>query len=177
MRKLIGVFILIATASSVFAEDLKLPNFTFQSIDGGKIELNQFAGKTLLITNTASRCGFTGQYGGLQEIHDQYAKEGLVVLGVPSKDFRQELSFNEEVKQFCETNFNITFPMTEITKVVGRDAHPLYKWLLEKYNFRPRWNFNKVLISKNGIVVNTFGSTVGPKSKKLRSALIESFKK
>ena len=168
---------MIVAASGAFAEKVSVPNFSFQSIDGGELRLDQFRDKTLLVVNTASRCGFTSQYNGLQEIYDLYQKDGLVVLGVPSKDFRQELKDNNDVKEFCAVNFGINFPMTEITKVLGPDAHPLYKWLFKEYNFRPRWNFNKVLINKDGTVFNTFGATVGPKSNKLRSAILTSLQK
>jgi glutathione peroxidase len=171
MLKWVGVIFMILSSTQAIGGVHTLPNFSFNSIDGGKIKLDDFKGKVLLITNTASKCGFTGQYEGLQALHDKYQDKGLVVFGVPSADFRQEYQNSEEVKNFCEINFGINFPMSEVTSVVGKDSHPFYEWLLEKYNFKPRWNFNKVLISKNGEVINTFGATVRPTSKKINDAI------
>ena len=167
MIQLIGVFLLMMSIEQAVGEPRSLPNFSFNSIDGGEISLNEFKGKVVLITNTASKCGFTGQYEGLQQLYDDYKSDGLVVLGVPSTDFRQEFKDSEAVKNFCEVNFGITFPMSEVTKVLGNNAHPFYLWLAEEYNFIPRWNFNKVLIDKNGEIVNTYGAMVKPTSKKL----------
>ena len=172
MIKWLGVFFLVFSSSQVVGGVRQLPNFSFASIDGGEINLNDFEDKVVLVANTASKCGFTGQYKGLQALYDKYQDEGLVVFGVPSADFRQEYQDSEEVKNFCEVNFGINFPMSEVTKVVGNGSHPFYQWLLEKYNFKPRWNFNKVLIGRNGEVVNTFGATVRPTSKKMNDAII-----
>jgi glutathione peroxidase len=166
MIKWLGVIFLVFSATHVRAGVHQLPNFSFDSIDGGEIRLDDFRGKVVLIANTASKCGFTGQYEGLQTLYDKYQEEGLVVFGIPSADFRQEYQDSKEVKKFCEVNFGINFPMSEVTKVVGNGSHPFYQWLLEKYNFKPRWNFNKILIGKNGEVINTFGATVRPTSKK-----------
>jgi glutathione peroxidase len=172
MVKWLGVFFVIFSATQATSGVRELPNFSFASIDGGEIKLDDFKGKVVLVTNTASKCGFTGQYEGLQALYDKYQDEGLVVFGVPSADFRQEYQVSEEVKNFCEVNFGINFPMSEVTKVVGNGSHPFYQWLLEKYNFKPRWNFNKVLISKTGEVVNTFGATVRPTSEKMNAAIV-----
>ncbi len=141
-----------------------LERFTFNSIDGGTIDSADWAGKPVLVVNTASRCGFTPQYDGLQALHDRYKDAGLVVLAIPSDDFRQELSSAEEVKEFCEVNFNLTLPMTDITHVRGPEAHPFYKWVADTAGFQPGWNFNKVLIAPDGSIAGTFGSTVGPDS-------------
>ena len=104
-------------------------DFYFKSIDGGKIKLENFKGKAVLITNTASRCGFTKQYEGLQSLHKKYEGKGLVVVAIPSNDFNQELATEKKVKEFCDVNFGLTMPMSEITSVRGRSAHPFYKWL------------------------------------------------
>ena len=159
------------TTSQAFSEDYSLPNFSFNSIDGGKINLSDFRGKVILITNTASKCGFTGQYKGLQALYENYKNQGLVVFGVPSADFRQEYKDSETVKNFCEINFGINFPMSEITKVLGKNAHPFYSWLSEKHNFVPRWNFNKVLIDKTGKIVNTYGAMVRPNSERVNETI------
>jgi glutathione peroxidase len=177
MVKLIGVILMVFFASQAISRDYKVPDFSFNSIDGGKIEFKDFAGKVVLVTNTASKCGFTGQYEGLQKLYEKYERDGLVVLGIPSKDFRQEYSEDQEVKKFCEVNFGITFPMSEITSVIGKDAHPFYKWLAEDFNFKPRWNFNKILIGKTGKIINTFGATVKPTSPRIEEAIIASLKK
>lgn len=145
--------------------------FTFPSIDGGEIDLADWRGQPVLVVNTASRCGFTPQYDGLQALYDRYRDQGLVVLAVPSNDFRQELSSNEDVKDFCEVNFGLDIPMTTITPVLGQGAHPFYRWLRDEAGFAPRWNFNKVLIAPDGSVAATFGSNARPLSRPVISAI------
>ena len=103
--------------------------FSFPSIDGGTIDLDDFRGRPVLVVNTASLCGFAPQFDDLQALHEEYADRGLVVLAVPSDDFRQELASGEQVKEFCAVNFDLTIPMTDITRVMGDQAHPFYKWL------------------------------------------------
>ncbi len=137
-------------------------SFTFPSIDGGTLALDAWAGRPVLVVNTASRCAFTPQYDALQALYDQYRAQGLIVLAVPSNDFRQELASEAEVKEFCEMNFGLDLPMTEITSVRGRDAHPFYQWLAAEHGFRPQWNFNKVLLGPDGVPVATFGSRTSP---------------
>jgi glutathione peroxidase len=145
--------------------------FIFPSIDGGKIELAQWRGQPVLVVNTASRCGYTPQYDGLQTLYDTYREQGLVVLAVPSNDFRQELASDEEVKDFCEVNFGLDFPMTTITSIRGDTAHPFYRWLATEAGFTPRWNFNKVLIAPDGSVAATFGSNARPMSRPVTEAI------
>lgn len=145
--------------------------FGFTSIEGDPLPLSQFEGRPILLVNTASRCGFTGQYEGLQTLHERYRDEGLVVLGVPSDSFRQELRDEAAVKQFCELQYGIDFPMTEIEVVKGADAHPVWRWVAEQGG-EPTWNFNKVLIGRDGRFIVRFGPSVGPSSPKLL-ALIE----
>lgn len=141
--------------------------FTFASIDGGDLSMEAWQGQPVLVVNTASLCGFTAQYDELQVLHETYADRGLVVLAVPSDDFSQELSSAEEVKDFCEVNFGLTLPMTDITSVRGQTAHPFYRWLAAEHGFTPRWNFNKVLIGPEGEVLGTWGSTVKPGSREI----------
>ena len=136
--------------------------FTFPSIDGGKIDLDAFKGRPVLVVNTASLCGFAPQFDDLQSLHDSYADRGLVVLAVPSDDFRQELASGAEVKEYCAVNFDLTIPMTDITPVLGDGAHPFYKWLADTEDFTPGWNFNKVLLDGEGTVVATWGSVMRP---------------
>ena len=142
-------------------------DFSFNSIDGGKLNLSDYRGKTLVVVNVASRCGFTNQYEGLQILWDKYKQKNLIIIGVSSNDFNQELKSKEEVKKFCEVNFGINFPMTDITSVKGNTAHPFYKWVKETHGSQPKWNFYKVLINKNGQVVEHFSSFTKPNSDKL----------
>jgi len=137
---------------------------SFASIDGGEYRLEDWRGRPVLVVNTASRCAFTEQYDDLQALHDRYRDRGLVVLAVPSNDFRQELESEAAVKEFCEVNFALDLPMTEITPVTGADAHPFYARVREVAGFAPRWNFNKILIGPDGEVVATWGSMVRPTS-------------
>jgi glutathione peroxidase len=148
----------------------------FPSIDGGTISLSDFAGRPVLVVNTASQCGFTYQYDGLQALYDTYRDRGLVVLAVPSDDFNQELGSAAEVKEFCEINFNLTLPMTDMMHVRGSRAHGFYKDVRAQTGFTPRWNFNKVLIGPDGNVVETWGSTAKPDSGAIPQA-IEAFLK
>lgn len=143
----------------------------FASIDGGTLNTGDWAGQPVLVVNTASQCGFTGQYDGLQALYDQYRDQGLVVLAVPSDDFNQELGSAEEVKEFCEINFGLDLPMADITPVKGATAHPFYRELAEETGFVPRWNFNKVLIGPEGDVVGTWGSSTRPQSPKITGAI------
>jgi glutathione peroxidase len=146
-------------------------DFSFESIDGGKLDLSNFKGKTLIVTNVASKCGFTNQYDDLQAIWEEYKDKNVVVIGVSSNDFNQELKSKEEVKKFCDVNFGINFPMTDITKVKGDEAHPFYKWVKDTHGSKPKWNFYKILINKEGQVEDTFSSFTKPNSKKFRGAI------
>lgn len=140
-------------------------DFNFTSIEGEPLPLEQYAGKAVLLVNTASRCGFTPQYAGLQELWERYRDRGLVVLAVPSNDFlNQEPGSAQEIKEFCEVHFGIDFPMTEKQKVIGRDAHPLYRWIAAELgrDGKPRWNFHKFLIGPDGAVVTGWGSRTRP---------------
>nr|WP_262386428.1 glutathione peroxidase [Roseobacter litoralis] len=141
-----------------------MSSHSFASIDGGTLETSDWAGQPLLVVNTASQCGFTGQYAGLQALYDEYRDRGLVVLAVPSDDFNQELGSAEEVKEFCEINYGLDLPMADITPVKGPGAHPFYLDVAAQTGFRPRWNFNKVLVGPDGTVVGTWGSATKPQS-------------
>lgn len=145
--------------------------FSFTSIEGGTIDLADHAGHPILVVNTASLCGFTPQYDDLQALYDRYSGQGLMVLAVPSDDFRQELASADAVKEFCAVNFDLTLPMTDITSVKGPGAHPFYRWLAVEAGFTPGWNFNKVLIGPNGDVLGTWGSAVKPMSEAIVSKI------
>jgi len=171
------IFLVLFFSSFSYAETAH--DFSFTSIDGEPLPLDQFKGKTLLVVNTASFCGYTKQYSGLQKLWENYKNQGLVVLGVPSNDFGgQEPGTESEIKDFCETNFNIDFPLTEKQKVKNEDAHPFYRWLASDSGAKssPRWNFHKYLIDKNGMVIESFSSRVSPGNDKLISAIEKSLK-
>jgi len=141
-----------------------------KNINGELLDLNQFKGKAVLLVNVASKCGFTKQYTELQKLYDLYKDKGLVVIGIPSNQFGgQEPGSNEEIKNFCETNFNITFPMTEKVDVKGENANELYSWAKDNYGKStiPKWNFHKILINKEGKVQDTYNSFIEPLSKKI----------
>lgn len=137
---------------------------TFSNIDGGTHELSAWEGQPVLVVNTASQCGFTPQYEGLQTLYDTYKERGLKVLVVPSDDFNQELDSAAEVKEFCEITFGLDLPMTDITSVKGANAHPFYQSVKDQTGFTPKWNFNKVLIGPDGTVVGTWGASTRPTS-------------
>ena len=143
----------------------------FQSVDGGGLSLDQWQGQSVLVVNTASRCGYTYQYEGMQALYDAYRGRGLVVLAVPSDDFRQELGSAEEVKEFCELTFGLDMPMTDITPVRGAKAHPFYQDVKAATGFVPGWNFNKVLVGPDGNVVATWGSNTRPESQEIRARI------
>ncbi|WP_137922388.1 glutathione peroxidase [Hydrogenophaga sp. 2FB] len=126
--------------------------------------LCQYSGKVVLVVNTASFCGFTKQYEGLEALHAKYQSRGLVVLGFPSNDFSQETGSNQAIAEFCENTFGVKFPMFTKSVVVGRDANPLFKQLAERTGERPRWNFHKYLIGRDGQTVHSYPSGVEPKN-------------
>ena len=141
-----------------------------KSINNEVINLNDFKGKTVLLVNVASKCGFTKQYNGLQALYEKYKEKGFVVIGIPSNQFgSQEPGSNKQIKDFCETNFNITFPITDKVDVKGKNAHTLYKWAKENHGNStvPKWNFHKILINKEGKIQDTFNSFIEPLSDKI----------
>lgn len=150
--------------------------FSFTSIDGKKINLSDFQGKTILVVNTASKCGFTPQYEGLQTLYEKYQDKDLVIIGVPSADFaNQEFSESSQIKEFTDKEFHITFPITTVEKVKGQDAHPFYLWANNQAGFlgSPKWNFHKYLIDKNGNFVTWFSSPTKPQSAKIINKIEE----
>ncbi len=144
-------------------------DFSIESISGETINLSEFKSKVVLLVNTASKCGFTPQYSGLQKIYERYKNDGLVVLGVPTNDFNQELSKDSDVKEFCEIRFGVEFPMSSIQPIKGENAHPIYKWIQNNVSVigQPRWNFHKYLIGKDGKIINWFSSMTSPTSQGL----------
>ena len=153
--------------------DLLATDFKFNGINGDEINFKEYAGKIIVVVNVASRCGFTNQYDDLQKLWTEYKNQGLIVVGVPSDNFNQEPGSNKDIKDFCETNFGITFPITEKLNVIGAEAHPFYKWAKDTYGIGaiPKWNFHKIIINKNGKVSKTFSSITNPSSQKFIAAI------
>ena len=146
-----------------------LSDFHATSIDGSDVDLASYAGKVVVVVNTASQCGFTPQYAGLQRLYDDYAGQGLVVLGFPCDQFgHQEPGTEDEIAEFCESSFGVTFPMFAKIDVNGDDTHPLYQWLKHQQSGvigkDIRWNFTKFLIGRDGRVVRRFGPVKEPET-------------
>ena len=170
------IFIIAITTLMFFFNNFAKANyekvffdFKIQSISGDRIDFNDFKNKVILLVNTASFCGFTKQYEDLQKLWEKYEKKGLIVLGIPSNSFNQEKDNDDEVKKFCEVNFNITFPLSTITSVKGSNAHEIYRWAEKNHGKSaiPKWNFHKILINKEGKIIDTFAPFTNPLSKKV----------
>jgi glutathione peroxidase len=171
---LISTMALVATGTVLAADAGNAHQFNFVSIDGKPMPLSEFKGKTVLVVNTASQCGFTPQYSALEAVYKKYKDKGLVVLGVPSNDFGgQEPGTNAEIKKFCEGNYDVDFPLTTKYDVKGPDAHPFYKWAeaVGGTPAVPAWNFHKLLISPEGKLVAEFPSKVKPDSSDVETAI------
>lgn len=178
LKKILAI-ILISTFfnNSSFSENKNVAyDFTFKDINGTIHDLKQHEGKVLLMVNVASKCGFVNQYENLQDLYSEYKKKGLVIIGLPSNDFgSQEPGSNSEIKNFCESNFGITFPIMEKINIIGDQQHPFYKWAIQTYgkSALPKWNFYKILINKNGQVEEVYNSLTNPKSEKIINKLKE----
>ena len=149
-------------------------DFALERLEGGDLPLRQFRGHPVLIANTASRCGFTPQYAGLQALHERFGPRGLVVLGVPSNDFgSQEPGSHDDIAQFCQRNYGVGFPMAGKVAVRGPGTHPLFTWLAEQGGAlsRPRWNFYKYLVGADGQLAAWFTPVTGPESRRLVAAV------
>tara|TARA_B100000085_G_scaffold160994_1_gene146413 strand:- start:739 stop:1281 length:543 start_codon:yes stop_codon:yes gene_type:complete len=176
MRKvilLLSIVMFFFKTSASANYEKKFYDFTIESITGEIINFEDYKNKVILVVNTASFCGFTKQYDELQELWELYKEQGFIVLGVPSNSFNQEKKNNADVKEFCEVNFNISFPLTTITEVKGENAHELFKWAKKNHGKSavPKWNFHKILINKEGKVEDTFASFTNPMSKKLINSI------
>jgi len=149
-------------------------DFTFRSIDGPPLPLSQYSGKPVLVVNTASFCGYTPQYAGLETLYGRYAKRGLVVLGVPCNDFgAQEPGTPEEIKNFCSTRYHISFPLAAKEHVLGPHAHPFYRWIAEELGEagQPRWNFHKYLLAPDGSLAGSWPSSVDPQAQEITAEI------
>ncbi len=167
----------MAFLASVFAKPASAAgahDFTFTSIDGAPLPLATYRGKAVLVVNTASFCGFTKQYADLQALWERYRDRGLVVLGVPSNDFGgQEPGTEAEIKEFCQVNFDVDFPMTSKVSVRGNEAHPFYAWAAKELGFaaKPRWNFHKYLVTPDGRLADWFSTTTSPNAERVVRAV------
>ena len=175
IKTLIFFLIIAIMGTSVNADNNKLAyDFEFKDLDGSTIKLSEYKNKVIVIVNVASQCGFTNQYEDMQKIWEKYQSKGIVILGVPSNDFgKQEPGSNQDIKNFCEAKFGISFPMTEKVSVKGEKVHPFYQWAKKNYGNGavPKWNFHKILIDRNGKVAQTFSSMTNPSSKKFIEAI------
>ncbi|HSZ17557.1 MAG TPA: glutathione peroxidase [Terracidiphilus sp.] len=177
MRKLCLTLMLTIAAAFAVAEPHSIYDFTMKSIDGQQVSLKNYSGKVVLLVNVASRCGFTPQYAGLEAVYEKYKDRGLVIVGIPANNFaQQEPGTNEEIKKFCSTKYNVSFPMMAKVSVLGDDETPLYQFLTSK-SANPqiggdiKWNFTKFLFDRNGKPVARFEPAVTPDSPEVTAAL------
>ena len=176
-RRILKTFVLMWAAmfASANAEAPSLFDIKARSIDGREVALRDYAGQVLLVVNVASRCGYTGQYAGLQKLYSEYKERGFVVLGFPANDFGgQEPGSEQEIKAFCSGTYGVTFPMFSKLHVIGSEQHPLYRLLTQSTGGAAvGWNFEKFLVGRAGRVLARFGSSVDPSDQELLSALKE----
>jgi len=174
MLKKIKFFLLIIMISffsnKVNANYEKLAyDFKFNDLNGSILNLSDYKGKVIVVINVASQCGFTKQYEDMQKVWENYKNKGIIILGIPSNDFgQQEPGNNQEIKTFCESKFGISFPMSEKISVKGSNAHPFYLWAKKNHGNSavPKWNFHKIIIGKDGKIIDTFTSITNPSSRK-----------
>ena len=166
-------FLVLSQNLEAKSEKLNAYGFQFPSIDGGTLILSNFRGSVILIVNTASKCGFTDQFEGLQSLWERYQDSGLMVIGVPSNDFFQEPGDDVQIRNFCRLRYNVDFPITAKTHVVSEKAHPFYVWAEQQLgpDSVPRWNFHKLLINSQGQLVKWFSSQTPPEAKELTDAI------
>ncbi len=180
IRLILLIIIMVLFSNKISANYEKLAyDFNFNDLDGSTLKLSEYKNKVIVVVNVASQCGFTKQYDDMQKVWEKYEAKGLIILGVPSNDFgSQEPGNNAEIKNFCEAKFGITFPMTEKIIVKGDKAHPFYLWAKKNYGNSavPKWNFHKIIISKDGKVFDTFASITNPSSKRFISSIEKALK-
>lgn len=173
--KLIALMTALIISCTLAARAGSIHDIAVKDIDGKDAALGAYKGRVVLIVNVASRCGYTKQYTGLEAIHQKYKDKGFVVLGFPCNQFGgQEPGTNEEIKEFCSSKFNVTFPLFDKIEVNGEKRHPLYVALAGKDSPFPgdiKWNFNKFLIGKDGRILQRFDSKVAPESEEMRKAI------
>ena len=161
------LLIFLLTSNKLMAENNSIYDFNFLDIDGNKVELSIFKGKPLLIVNTASRCGFTPQYEGLQNLFTKYRKTDLTIIATTSNYFNQEFDNPDDIKKICLVNYNVGFITSSPIEVKGNNIHPMYKWIKKSYNQSPKWNFYKYLFNRSGKLEDSWSSIIKPDSKKI----------
>ena len=182
MRKLILILMLCVACASLSAEPKSIYDFTMRSIDGQQVSLKSYHGKVVLLVNVASRCGFTPQYAGLEALYEKYKDRGLVIVGIPANNFaQQEPGTDEEIKKFCSSKYNVSFPMMSKVSVLGDDKTPLYVFLTAKdtdpqFGGDIKWNFTKFLFDRNGNPVARFEPNVTPDSPQVTAAIESALK-
>ena len=167
------IFSLISNLNASY--DKLAYEFSFRGIDGKLINLASYKNKVIIVVNVASRCGYTPQYKDLQQLWINYKEKDLVVIGVPTNNFKQEPGTNTDIKKFCESTYGINFPLAEKTNVIGSKAHPFYVWARKNHGIGaiPKWNFHKIIVNKNGKISDTFASFTKPTSKKFINLIEE----
>ena len=168
------LILLIFTSYSISAvadNNSKIYDFDIIDIDGNNVSLSKFEGKPILLVNTASRCGFTPQYEGLQNLFIKYKETDLTIIATTSNSFNQEYANSEEIKKICLVNYKIKFITSSPIAVKGNEAHPIYSWIYKEFKKKPKWNFYKYLFDRNGILVDSWPSLTKPDSKKISNAI------
>jgi glutathione peroxidase len=177
VRKLILTLIVFLAAGATAARATSIYDFTMKSIDGQPVSLKNYSGKVVLLVNVASRCGFTPQYAGLEALYEKYKDRGLVIVGIPANNFgSQEPGTNEEIKKFCSSKYNVSFPMMAKVSVLGEDKTPLYQFLTDKsqdpqFGGDIKWNFTKFLFDRKGNLLARFEPNVTPDSPEVQTAV------
>ncbi len=168
---LIFAILILFSNNTMSANNTTIYDHSLIDIDGNSIDLSEFQGKPLLLINTASRCGFTPQYKGLQKLFTEYRKTDLTIIATTSNSFNQEYSSTEEIKKICLVNYGVGFITSSPISVKGEDVHPIYKWINKEYNKKPRWNFYKFLFDRDGFLVDSWSSMTKPSSKKITDTI------
>ena len=172
VKKILIFAVLILFNNNVMnAENTTIYSHSIIDIDGKSIDLSAFKGRPLLLVNTASRCGFTPQYEGLQKLFTEYRKTDLTIIATTSNSFNQEYSSAEEIKKICLTNYSVSFITSSPMNVNGEDVHPIYKWIDKEYSKKPKWNFYKFLFVRNGHLIDSWSSMTKPNSKKITNKI------
>ena len=161
------LLIFLLSSNKLMAEINSIYDFSFLDIEGNIVELSVFKGKPLLIVNTASRCGFTPQYEGLQNLFTKYRKTDLTIIATTSNSFNQEFENPDDIKRICLVNYNVGFITSSPIEVKGIDIHPMYEWIKKNYNQSPKWNFYKYLFNRSGKLEDSWSSIIKPDSKKI----------
>ena len=172
LRFLLVFLIMFGLKNSLLAnEAVNLYDFSFKDIDGNLVDLGKFSGKPILIVNTASRCGFTPQYANLQNLFLEYKNTDLTIIATTSNSFAQEYQESEDIKKICLVNYGVGFVTSSPMDVKGKNAHPIYAWIDNEYNEKPKWNFYKYLFDRNGKLIKTWSSMTKPDSSKITNLI------